>query len=146
MINKKSLLMLAICIMTLAGCTKWNYVEDNLFEGEWELKGRGFLESMKVKIERSEGALVGTVTQKPEGNKYAELFMSVGDKWVKSISRSSNYSFKLKESRVAAPLFSSYGVSTSEEFRVQFISPDKFGLTTGSSDPKKSAIYYERVK
>lgn len=134
-----------LSLILLSSCAKWNHVDDQLFVGEWELKGRGFYEGMHVKIERKGSKLVGYVSQIPEGNIYARDYMKIGDKWVKSISRASNYAFRLTESRIAADLMSSYGLSTSEEYRVQFISPDRFGLTTGTADPKKSKIYYERI-
>ena len=69
------------------------------------------------------------------------MFMSEGDKIVNGIKRNSNFEFVLTEIKIAAPLFSAYGQSTSSQFSVVFESKDVILLGSNGSEGR-----YVRVK
>lgn len=127
--------VLGICFLwlTLVGCdgSKLKETPDSQFIGTWKLVDRGMLEGLEVKISKDEkGNLIGLVS-KLNDNKYVQLFMEVGDKFVSGIKRNSNFEFVLSEKRIAAPLFSSYGQSTTDEFKVRF--KDKNTIVLGAN-------------
>ena len=115
------------------------------FEGTWKLQGRPMFDGIKIKItEDKNGNLVGKVVELND-NKYVDLFVSLGDTWVTSIDRSSNFEFVLTEKKIASKLFSLYGLDTTQDYKVKFIDNNTFGLGTGSADPSQSSIRYSRV-
>jgi len=69
------------------------------------------------------------------------MFMEVGDKIVTGIKRNSNFEFVISEKKIAAPLFSAYGQSTSTEFVATFESKDKILLGNNGTQGK-----YIRIK
>ncbi len=116
------------------------------FEGIWELSGRTMFDGIKIKIEkRDNGDLMGKVISLND-NKYVKMFVEPNDIWVTGISRSSNYEFKLTEKKIGSVLFSVYGLSTTNEYKVEFIDDDTIGLGRDNSDPTKSPIKYIRLK
>ncbi len=116
------------------------------FVGVWELSGRSMFEGIKVEIKAKEGGgYIGHIVEL-NGNKYVTMFAELGDIWVSGIERKSNYEFILKEKKLASPLFSSYGLSTTTEYKVEFIDQATLGLGSGSSDPSISTNVYRRVE
>lgn len=115
------------------------------FEGIWELQGRKMFNGVKIKIEKNEkGKLFGKVVEL-NGNKYVNMFIAENDIWIKSITRSSNFEFKLLENKIAKDLFAIYDLPTAVEYKAEFIDNDKIGLATGNSDPTESSIIYKRI-
>ena len=103
-------------------------------------------DGIKIKIEkRDNGDLMGKVISLND-NKYVKMFVEPNDIWVTGISRSSNYEFKLTEKKIGSALFSVYGLSTTNEYKVEFIDDDTIGLGSDNSDPTKSPIKYIRLK
>lgn len=144
---KSALITLLFSVITLS-CSQSHYVNDQLFVGTWELKGRGIYNKMTVSIVKGEDGLKGKVNSIPD-NKYGKLFLEEGQVWISEISRSSDYYFKIKESKIASELFSAYGLSASSVYYVTFSEDgNKFYLT--DKIPNKTAqettIYYERIK
>lgn len=115
------------------------------FIGTWSLQGRGMLEGMEIEIKKEEEQLIGRVS-KLNDNKYIQLFSTNNDVWVSEISRRSNYQFRLTEKKIARELFALYGLSSSNEFKVEFIDKDIIGLSGEGKDPKNATIRYVRIK
>jgi len=117
----------------------------NKFVGLWEIKGRSMFEGIHVRIEQQDQKLIGKI-ESLNHNKLIKMFAEVGDIWVADISRSSNFQFKLTERKIANDLFSLYGQSTSQDFKVEFIDDNTIGLGFGGADPQHSKILYKRIK
>lgn len=140
------LLIIFIPFFTNCDIEGMRKVSDDKFIGVWELKGRSMLDGIKVSIERTEnGNLVGKVLE-INSNKYVNLFLEQGDILVSNIKRSSNFQFRLTEKKIGAELFSTYGLDTSKEFKLEFIDDNTIGLGSGTLDPLKSTIFYKRLK
>lgn len=133
-------------IILLVSCSeKYGYVSDDKFVGLWELNGRSMFNGIQVRIEKEDDTFVGKIV-KLNANKYVRMFADTNDVWVSGIDRSSNFAFKLTERKLARELFSVYGMSGSQEFKVQFIDDNTLGLATEGADPLNSTIFYKRVK
>ena len=129
-------LLLALPILLLTACdqSKMTETPSDQFVGTWKLEGRSMLEGIEVEITKSKkGDFQGNITKLNE-NKYVLMFMSVGDKLVSGIERKSNFEFELSEKKIAAPLFSQYGQSTSVHFDVQFEGKNKILLGENGSE------------
>jgi RNase P/RNase MRP subunit p29 len=101
---------------------------DEQFIGKWRLVERGMFDGIEVQIAKdNEGNFEGIIT-KLNDDKYVKMFMEVGDKFVSGIKRNSNFEFTLKEKRIASPLFSAYGESTTNEFKVTIDGSNKILL------------------
>ncbi len=136
-----------IFILLLFSCSeKYEKVPESRFVGEWEIKGedRNMFEGIIISIQEENGNLKGRI-KKLNNNKYVKMFADSNDVWISGIKRTSNYQFKLYEKKIGAPLFSLYGISTNEEFKVEFIDKNTFGLAKSNSDPKKSKLIYKRI-
>lgn len=126
----KHLLLICLCGFALLSCdsSKLKETPSSQFIGTWKLVDRGILENIEVEISMDKkGNLVGLISKLNE-DKYVQLFMAEGDKFVAGIKRNSNFEFVLSEKRIAAPLFSAYGQSTTDEFNVQFEGKNKIIL------------------
>ncbi|MBL0742411.1 hypothetical protein [Chryseolinea lacunae] len=134
------LFILILCIAS--GCSK--EVSDEKFVGTWELNGRSMFEGIQIKIEKKDGDFVGKIIHLND-NKFIKMFADSGDVWVSAITRSSNFDFKLTEKKIARDLFSLYGLSTSQDFKVQFIDDNTIGLGSDSADPQRSSVLYKRI-
>ena len=144
----KRFLVAIVSILLISSCTnsKYQKVSEEQFIGTWELHGRSMYEGMKIKIEKNESEkLIGRIIELNE-NKYVKMFADSNDIWVSEIKRSSNFQFKLIEKKIAKDLFSLYGLSTSNEFKVEFQDSTIFGLSESNSDPSKSDVVYKRVE
>lgn len=115
------------------------------FAGVWELKGRSLFEGIQVEINVDESGKVSSEVVKLNDNKYVKLFLSEGDEWVKSIVRNSNFEFVISELKLATPLFSLYGNSTTKEWNAVFKNKDCIGISE-NKNPERSSIEYCRVK
>jgi hypothetical protein len=115
------------------------------FVGTWELAGRGMFEGIQIKIENQDEKMVGRII-KLNDKKVINMFADSNDVWVDNIRRTSNYEFRMTEKKVARELFAMYGISTSQEFKAQFIDDNTIGLATDNSDPIKSTVIYKRIK
>jgi len=143
---KHTLLVSFILLLSSCNLDGMKKVSDDKFIGVWELKGRSMLDGIIVSIERTEGgSFVGKVLE-INSNKYVNLFLEPGDILVSNIKRSSNFQFRLTEKKIGAGLFSTYGLDTSKEFKLEFIDDNTIGLSSGTSDPLKSKIFYKRIK
>ncbi|MCD4793438.1 MAG: hypothetical protein K8R54_09410 [Bacteroidales bacterium] len=138
------IIIFIILTLSISCNSKYKYVEEQKFIGEWELKGRGSFIGMQIKIFEEDGNLKGKII-KLSDSKYVKMFAEEGDVWIKQIKRNSNFAFTITESKIAAELFAMYGNSTSNEFQAEFINDNKIGLAKGNSDPQKSSIFYERI-
>jgi hypothetical protein len=109
---------------------------DSQFIGKWRLSERGMFEGIEIEILKDKkGKFTGAVT-KLNDNKYVQMFMQEGDILLSEIKRNSNFSFVISEKKIAAPLFSAYGQSTTTEFEAAFDGKEKILLgkngTSGS--------------
>lgn len=142
--NKMRLIIMTLLISTLIlGCdtTKMNETDIAQFEGSWKLEGRGIYEGIEMELKNTgKDDFVGTIT-KLNDNKYVKMFMEVGDKFVTSISRNSNYEFTLTEKKIASELFSMYGQSTTQNYIAVFENKDTINL-----DPSGTECHYVRIK
>lgn len=140
------LIQIFVIAILLIGCTKHTTeVPFDKFIGVWELKGTPMIEGMQINIQKEETRLIGKIF-KLNQNKYVKLFADSNDVWISNISRASNYEFKLTENKIGKELFAVYGIKSTQDFKVQFIDENTFGLATESSDPKKSGRIYRRIK
>ena len=142
--TRRILTSLMIAIFSFGCSDKMAEVPLDKFVGLWELKGRNMFEGIQIRIERKNEKLTGRIV-KLNDNKLIKMFADTGDVWVSDISRSSNFQFRVTERKIARDLFSVYGLSTSQEFRTEFIDDNTVGLGTDSSDPEKATIIYKRV-
>lgn len=117
----------------------------NQFNGVWELKGRSIFDGIQVEINVDESGKISSHVIKLNENKYVQLFLSEGDEWVKSIKRNSNFEFVISELKLAAPLFSLYGNSTTKEWNTVFKNKNCIGISE-NKNPERSSIQYCRVK
>lgn len=131
-----------LLIFVSCDSSKMHETPESQFIGTWKLSGRSMFDGLEIKISRNKESkkLEGQIT-KLNDNKYVQMFAAIGDPWVTKIERNSNFEFTLTEQNIAKPLFSSYGLESSKDHKVQFLSKDKFYL-----DSKSSEIYYIRVK
>ncbi len=132
--------------LILTGCTeKLSKVPEDKFIGIWEIKGVSMLEGMQISIQNENNHLIGKVYKLNE-NKYVRMFVDSADIWISEIKRNSNFEFKLTENKIGKELFSVYGQKTTEDFKVEFIDENSFGLAGENSDPLKSTRIYRRIK
>jgi hypothetical protein len=143
--KSKGLIVLGLGLLMMGCGDKLKEVPLDKFVGTWELKGRGMFDGIQVKIENQGEKLTGRIF-KLNDNKLVKMFAQNGDTWVSGITRSSSYQFKLTENKLAKDLFSIYGLSTSQEFKVEFIDDNTIGLGTDNSDPQNATITYKRVE
>lgn len=132
----KQILLAFSIILTLNSCdsSKMKQTPDSQFVGNWRLEGRGMFEGLEIQISKDEkGNLSGTVSKLNE-NKYVKLFMEKGDKFITGIKRNSNFEFVVSEKKIAAPLFSAYGESTTNEVKAIFDGKEKILLGKNGSD------------
>lgn len=142
---KSLLCILLVSGLILVGCTPRTALKsDELFIGKWELVGRSMLDGIQIQIEREDAKLVGRVIKRND-NKYVQLFLDSNAVLVSGITRSSDFQFKLTENKVAKELFSTYDLSGSQEFNVEFIDSKTIGLAKGNLNPQKSAIVYKKL-
>jgi len=144
----KIFLCLLVIALSLAACdtSKMTQTPENRFIGTWQLEGRGMLDSVQVSIQRNkDGDLQGRIA-KLNSNKYVQLFVDSGSVLISKIVRNSNFEFSVTEKRVGSELFSVYDLPSSSEFKVEFISNDLIGLTSGNAKAKDSKMLYRRVK
>jgi len=137
---------LTFILLILTSCSEtFEKIPENDFIGTWELNGRKMLNGIQVTIAEENGKLVGRLSRLNE-NKYVQFFADSNDIWVPEINRISNYQFRLTEKKIGNELFSLYGLQSSQEFKVEFLDKNTFGLSAGNSDPDKSEIKYRRIK
>lgn len=144
MIYKLAYLVLTITLLISCDRQGLTEIPTDKFIGTWELRGRGIYDGIQLQIQKENDKLIGRLTKLNE-NKYVQMFSELEDVWVSNISRSSNYQFRLTERKIGRELFALYGISTSQEFKVEFINDDTIGLSTGGN-PNKSSIKYVRIK
>jgi hypothetical protein len=120
-------------------------IPDDKFVGLWELRGRAMFDGIQIRIEKKNNKLTGRIV-KLNDHELIKLFADSSDVWVSDVSRSSNFQFKLTERKIARDLFSMYGLSTSQEFRTEFIDDNTIGLGADNADPQQSTIVYKRVE
>jgi hypothetical protein len=120
-------------------------IPEDKFIGVWELKGRSMFEGIQIRIEKENNKLTGRIV-KLNDHELIKLFADSSDVWVSDVSRSSNFQFRLTERKIARDLFSMYGLSTSQEFRTEFIDDNTIGLGADNADPLQSSIVYKRVE
>jgi hypothetical protein len=145
MMKIKRLTILVLVVLIVSCGKKVDEVPMDKFLGLWELKGRAMFEGIQIRIDKQGQKLTGKIV-KLNDNKLVKLFADNGDTWVSEITRSSNYQFRLTEKKLAKDLFSLYGVSTSQEFKIELIDDNTIGLGTDSSDPQHATIIYKRVE
>lgn len=139
--------LLIVIAMSFSSCDSKHLLKTsiNQFNGVWELKGRNLFEGIQVEIEIDKSGKVSSKVVKLNDNKYVQLFLSEGDEWVKSIKRSSNFEFVVSELKLAGPLFSLYGNSTTKEWNAVFKNKNCIGISE-NKNPEMSSIEYCRVK
>ena len=120
-------------------------IPEDKFIGVWELKGRSMFEGIQIRIDKENNKLTGRIV-KLNDHELIKLFADSSDVWVSDVSRSSNFQFRLTERKIARDLFSLYGLSTSQEFRTEFIDDNTIGLGADNADPQQSSIVYKRVE
>lgn len=132
--------------LSVASCDSSQFSKTPLdqFEGVWELKGRDMFKDMQIEIKLGKDNKVQSKIIKLNDNKFVRLFLSEGDQWVRDIRRASNYEFVITEKRIAAPLFSQYGNSTSQVWNAVFKSKNCIGISE-SKNAGSSKVEYCRV-
>ena len=138
-------LVFCLLIFSFSCSEKYDHVPEDQFVGVWELKGRKMFDGIQITIIKDNNKLKGKISKLNE-NKYVKLFSELGDVWVSEIIRSSKYQFRLTEKKIGRELFSLYSLSSSTEFRVEFIDKNTIGLSSGSADPTESTVIYKRIE
>ena len=137
-------LIVILSLMTIASScdtSKMSETPDSQFLGTWVLSERGMFEGIEIEITKNKKGNFTGLVKKLNDNKYVQMFMQEGDKFLSGIKRNSNFKFVISEKKIAAPLFSAYGQSTTTEFDAKFDGKNKILLgkngTSGS---------YQRLK
>lgn len=146
-IKTKFLLIIISLTFCLSGCNGESFQKKEIedFIGTWELQGRSMFDGIKIKIiKNKQGELKGEILSL-NNNKFVKMFAESNDSWVSSITRKSNYEFKLVEKKLGSALFSVYGLDTSTEFKAQFIDENTIGLSSESGNPQNSSVKYIRI-
>ncbi len=134
-----------IFTLFISGCSnKLKKTPAENFIGIWKIEGRSMFNGIQIKIEKNENELIGRIYKLNE-NKFVQLFADSNDVWVSGIERRSNFEFALTEKKIAKDLFSLYGLSTSQEYKVEFFNENAFGLSIDNSKPLNSKIIYRRI-
>jgi hypothetical protein len=142
----KQITYLLLTFILFSSCSQeLEKIPESDFNGTWELIGREMFNGIQISIQKENDHFNGRIV-KMNDNKYIQIFSELNDIWVSEISRSSNYQFKLTEKKIGRELFALYGLDNSEEFKVEFIDKNTFGLAKSNSDPKTSEIRYKRIK
>lgn len=120
----KKILVFGLCVFALTNTScnsnAFKEVPENQFLGTWKVEERGILDGLVFEIKYNDKhKLKGKVIALGR-NKFQQLFTEIGDPFIKEIERYSNTEFKLTEKKIAAPLFSSYGLSTNTKLDVHF--------------------------
>lgn len=118
--------------------------EDN-FIGLWELQGRSMFQGIQIKIERQNEKLTGKIVRLND-NKFVKMFADSNGVWISDIRRSSDFEFRITEKKLGKELFSLYGLSTSQEFKAQFVDDNTLALGAEGTDLQRAEIVYKRVK
>lgn len=128
--------IIAVSIMFFSSCdsSKLNEIPDSQFVGVWGLVDRGMFENIEIEIVKEKNGNFSGVVKKLNDDKYVKMFMEVDDKFVTNIKRNSNFEFVMSEKKIAAPLFSAYGQSTTKEFKVTFDGKDKILIGSNGAD------------
>lgn len=130
-------LIIALSLLTIVlSCdtTNMSKTPDSQFIGKWRLSERGMFEGIEIEISKDKnGNFVGLVT-KLNDEKYVTMFMQLGDRFLSGIKRNSNFEFVISEKKIAAPLFSAYGLNTTTEFKATFDGKDKILLGNKGSE------------
>ena len=139
-------LIAVMIFLVLTGCEgNFEKIPEEQFVGQWELNGRSMFDGIRISIELQDNKLIGRINKLNE-NKFINMFCEIDDIWISDISRNSNFQFRLTEKKIAGQLFSIYGLSTSSEYKVEFIDENTIGLATNNQDPQKSKITYKRIE
>lgn len=141
----KFFVLLVALIFISCDSNQFSKIPLKQFEGVWELKGRDMFKNMQIEIKLDEDGKVQSKIVKLNDNKFVRLFLSEGDQWVKDIRRTSNYEFVITEKKIAAPLFSQYGNSTSKDWNAVFKNENCIGVSE-SKNAGKSKVEYCRVE
>lgn len=133
---KTTIFTFTLILFVLSACDSSKTVETPVshFIGKWKLVNRGMFDRIIVEItEDDEGNFSGNVV-KLNDNKYVRLFMEVGYKLISNIKRNSNFEFVITEKKIAAPLFSAYGQSTSTDIIAVFDGKNKIVFNKNGID------------
>ncbi len=103
------------------------------------------LDGVQISIQYEDNNLTGRI-QKLNDNKYVKLLVDSNEVWISTIKRVSNYEFLITENLIGKELFNTYGLSTNQEFKAEFINQDTIGLAKETADPKKATIFLIRIK
>lgn len=138
---KYFVLIITIIIFSSCDSSKLTETPDSQFVGTWKLVDRGMFENIEIEISKDKNGNFIGVVKKINDDKYVKMFMEVGDNLVTGIKRNSNFEFEISEKKIAAPLFSAYGQSTSTEFVATFENKNKILLGNNGTQGK-----YIRIK
>ena len=105
------------------------------FVGTWVAKDRPLIDGVQFEIAEKDGALEGRILRLND-NKLVDLFSSEGDVLISEITRKSNFQFTVKEKHVAASLFSTYDLPSSEELTAEFHGKNEIWLGKNGIDGK----------
>lgn len=125
-----------LCLITfVSSCdsSKTTVTDEQQFEGKWKLSERGILDGIEIEIKKDSKGHYSGIIKKLNNNKYVKMFMEEGDIFLSGIKRNSNFEFVISEKKIAAPLFSAYGQSTTEEFVSVFAGKNKVLLGRNGS-------------
>ena len=138
---KYFVLIITIIIFSSCDSSKLTETPDSQFVGTWKLVDRGMFINIEIEISKEKNGNFIGVVKKINDDKYVKMFMEVGDNLVTGIKRNSNFEFEISEKKIAAPLFSAYGQSTSTEFVATFENKNKILLGNNGTQGK-----YIRIK
>ncbi len=126
--------LLILILFTSCDSTKLKETPISQFEGKWKLINRGMLEGIEIDITKDKKGKYSGKIIKLNDDKYVNMFCAIGDKFVFGISRNSNFEFTLSEKKIAAPLFSQYGISSSADFEVVFLNQNTISFGKNGSE------------
>lgn len=141
----KKMFFLFVVTIFLCNCNGMlEKTPDDKFIGLWEVRGTEPSNGILINIQKENGKLIGRI-HKLNNNKYVKLFVDSNDIFISKIERISNYQFKITENKIGSELFSTYGLKTEQEYKVQFIDTSTIGLALENSNILSSKKTYKKV-
>lgn len=135
-----------LSLLFLSACSaEYQKKELTDFNGTWKVVGNSTLQDIQFSIQ-IDGKKVKSEIVNLNENKWVNQFSEVGDKWISSVERESNFQFKISEKRIGSGIFSLYDLPSSNTYFAQFAHQDTLCLSTSKNKVLKSQYRYIRIK
>ncbi len=108
-----------VLILLFAGCSQNTEIPDSQFIGKWMITDKFMYDGIEIEIKKENGSLKGYIV-KLNDNKITNMALDIGDLFLSKVERRADSKFKFTERKIAASVFSSYGISSSTTHEAEF--------------------------